>query len=72
MTKPIDTKIYWLSCPLFTISVKVRFYNGKWRVDHGLHNAPIAKRFHGQPWQNLVNWARSRGETKIVELEYYR
>lgn len=74
MNKPVDyldTKIYWLSCPKFTIMVPVRFFNGDWCVD-GLDKdaAPlIRKRFDGQPWLNLVNWAKSIGETKIVEID---
>ena len=52
---------YWLSCPFMTIWVMV---HGSTIID----TAPIARRFIGQPFSNIIRWAKRTGEIRVERL----
>jgi hypothetical protein len=56
-------KEYWLSCPKFTILVKVK-PNGNIK-----YAAPIAKKFIGQKFVRLIDWAAKFGNVDVKEIK---
>jgi len=54
--------IYWVSTTKFTVRVEVD------RSGRITDAAPLARRFVGQQWKNLVNWCRKIGGLRIEEL----
>ena len=58
---------YWVSCPKFTIKVEIE---DSITPDYAviIDTAPIARKFIGQPFYNLLHWCKGFGKVRRVKL----